>query len=72
MNHSHGNDTSKIVRCNFKTKIKQINFDGKLIKVWENVEDASSQLGVKKYYISRVLTKKRNSFMNCLWEYEGE
>lgn len=52
-----------------KKKIKQLDNDGKLIKIWDSCQDASRTLHCDKSDISKCCKGKKNSCKGFRWEY---
>ena len=55
-----------------KKKIKQLNKDGSLVRVWDSATDAATELfgnPIKKQAISRCARKERNSAYGFVWQF---
>lgn len=53
----------------YKKKIAQLSLDGKIIKVWNSIRDASLQLNIKDSNISQCCKEKRNIAGDFKWRY---
>lgn len=71
---NHKNDTKlKISLSNIgkgTKKVYQYNFKGNLIKVWNNAELASNELGISRVGIVMCCLGKSNYSSNFIWKYE--
>lgn len=73
-NNSYGNRNNKIKQANSK-KIAQYSMDGKLIKIWDSLSQASQFFGATStIYISRVCRRQfgRKSYKGFVWKYVDE
>jgi hypothetical protein len=54
------------------SKVVQYNLDGRIIKEWESMKDASLATGVKYQSISRCCRHGRKTAGGYIWKYERE
>lgn len=52
-----------------RKKVLQKDKDGKPIKIWDSIKEASIKLNIKDSNISQVCKSKRNYAGNYIWEY---
>lgn len=72
LNHFYGKKHSKEVVENMSTKVIQLTKDGKIIKEYSSITEASRQTGVNKSCICNVCKgkKQRKSAGGFIWKYK--
>jgi hypothetical protein len=54
------------------SKVRQFDFEGRLIKIWDSIKEAEALLGIKYQNISRCCRKDRRSAGGYIWRYDRE
>jgi len=52
-----------------RTKVKQLDLNNNLIKIWDSMTDAYNELGIHQQNIGRVCKKKAKTTGGFKWEY---
>lgn len=69
-NANYGNAIKKRVKKMY-VKVEQYSIDGKLIKVWNSIREASEKLKIKNQSITRCCQGKRKTTGGYIWRYRN-
>lgn len=69
-NSSYGSKPEKISKTFSKFRVKQINADGQLLKIWDNSE-TTKLFGYNPSHVHKCCKGERITHKKCFWQYDN-